>query len=341
MLQSDADFNLLKKISISDIHFLSLGEKLSFEKYLDGIRDKSGFDALFKKLSEISRDEISEIVGRRILRAAWNGESNLKKAVVSKKIIDSFMIKSVFYGDSGFPAMLSSSAGMSDPPYSIFYRGSLDCLSRQCVSVVGTRRANPSALKAAFDFARDACDDGSAVVSGLAFGIDIESHKGALASSKAATVAVLPGGIDTIVPSSHSKYAAKIIESGGAVMSEYIPGTPAEKFRFVQRNRIVAALSPATVVVQAPAGSGSMITAGLALGYNRDVFVHSAAFSGQSARLDELVQKQLLMDVRRGLKTKESVAGKIDNSPMAFVASGAKIISSYNEYKENLYLSRI
>lgn len=341
MLQNESDFNLLKKISVSDISFLSLDEKIAFEKYLDGIRDRSGFDDVFKKIREISRDEISEVVGRRITRASWNGEENLKKSVLSKKIIDGFMINSVFYGDSNFPAMLSKSTEMADPPYSIFYRGNLSVIERPCVSVVGTRRANVAALKAAFDFSKDACDDGETVVSGLAFGIDIESHKGALASKDSATVAVLPGGIDTIVPSSHAKYAAKIIERGGVVMSEYVPGTPAEKFRFVQRNRIVAALSPATVVVQAPAGSGSMITAGLALGYNRSVFIHEAAFNGQSAKLDEVVRNRLLEDVRLGVKTKKSVAGKIDNSPVAFVASGAEVVSSYNEYKEKLYVSRI
>ncbi|MBR4629204.1 MAG: DNA-protecting protein DprA [Treponema sp.] len=337
MLQTDADFNLLKKISVSNIHFLSLNEKINFERYLDSVADRGGYDALFEKIRTISKDEIFEIAGRKSTRAVWDGDENLKKARLAKKIIDSFGIKAVFYGESNFPTMLSKSTEVTDPPYSLFYRGNLDVLKRHCVSVVGTRRATFDALKAASDFSKSACDDGACVISGLAFGIDIESHKGAMSSSNPATVAVLPGGIDVIVPKSHAKYAAKILSTGGLLMSEYIPGTPAEKFRFVQRNRIVAALSPATVVIQAPAGSGSMITAGLALGYNREVFFHSANFSGQSAKLCEAVANQLLNDVRCGLKTKESVACKIDNSPLSFVSSGAKVISSYAEYKSNLY----
>lgn len=328
------DFNLLKKICISNITFLSIREKLIFEKYLDSISENQGFDSMLKKIELISKDEISEIVERKIPRASWNGTESIKTALLSKKIVEKFSIKSVFYGEKNYPVMLTEMAGVKDSPYSLFYRGNLDILKNPCISVVGTRRATLSARKAAFDFAKAACDDGKTIISGLAFGIDIEAHKGALESTNPATVAVLPSGIDTIVPSSHSKYAAKILEKNGLIVSEYIPGTPAEKFRFVQRNRIVAALSPSTLIVQAPAGSGSMITADLALGYNRNVVFHSVNFELQSLKLDEIVKNQLLKDVQNGIKSKNNVDFKIENSPKSYIESGAKIITSYIEYKK-------
>lgn len=337
-MQSNIDFYFLKKIFVSGIAFLSLEEKILVEKYIDSIFEKFGINETLEKLKLLSTKDLSSIIDRS-LRSKWNGLENLKTALKSKKIIESFQIKSVFYGEENFPAMLSKTqAGIKDPPYSLFYRGNLDSLKKRCVSIVGTRNANMNARKSAFDFSKDACDDDCTVISGLALGIDIESHKGALASKNSSTVAVLPGGIDVITPLSHTKYAAKIIEKNGLIMSEYLPGTPAEKFRFVQRNRIVAALSPATVVIQAPSGSGSMITASLALDYNREVFIHSANFDEQSKMLDDFKKKMLLKDVNDGKKTQKNVDLKINNSPINFVESGAKVISSYEEYKNALYI---
>ena len=333
----DSDYILLKKLAVSDISFLSLDEKIAFERHLDEIAGKGGFSSMVERISGIAKEEIFEIVGRKPSRANFDGGELLRKALLSKRIIENFRISSVFYGDGEFPAMLTKGSGMSDPPYSLFYRGNLGILGKNCVSVVGTRRATPTAKTAAFDFARDASDSGFSVISGLAFGIDIESHRGALASRTPSTAAVLPGGIDTIVPSAHSRYAAKILEGGGLLMSECLPGTPAEKFRFVQRNRIVAALSPATLVVQAPPGSGSMITAGLCLDYNRELFFHSVAFDEMSMRLDVATARELFSKARGSERAKISVRAKIDNTPAALVDSGARVAASFQEYRNLMY----
>ena len=105
-------------------------------------------------------------------------------------------------------------------------------------------------------------------------------------------------------------------------MSEYLPGTPSVQFRYIQRNRIVASLSPATVVIQAPMGSGAMITAGLALDYNREVFFHRECFSSEALAINQFSELQY---------TKKNT-----NTPQSFVDDGAAVIANFEEFKEVL-----
>lgn len=314
--QTSQYIELLARLIALDASFLTLREKIIFHKFLltddegNPFEDENSFMERFLSLTITS---ISLVVKRVFPRANWNSSDSLKKVRISQKIMEVQNIKSTCYLDSDFPAMLRE---MKDPPFMLFYRGNLEILNRRCVSVVGTRRAFPEALRAATDFSKAACDDGFCVISGLAFGIDAASHKGALLSQTPATCAVLPSGIDIITPHSHTRLAVKILESGGLIMSEYLPGTPSVQFRYVQRNRIVAALSSCTLVVQAQSGSGAMITADFALGYNREVFFHKECFTRE-------------------------VPGKIGSSeassPKTFVSDGAKVISDWADFKRGLY----
>ena len=309
----------IKRLMIADASFLTLSEKTLLQKNLDS----------FNNLAIMSKNELSTIINRNLTRVFWNGKELLKKAETASQLVTRLGIKWTFYGEADYPAMFTE---MKDPPYVIFYRGNLDCLKSECVSVVGTRRATYSARQASFNFARDAGDNGQTVVSGLAFGIDIESHKGALSSRNGKTAAVLPGGIDTIIPSAHTKIAVKIIENGGVILSEYTPGTPAVAFRFVQRDRLIAALSPATVVVQAPAGSGAMITANFALDYNRYVFFHAACFNEESKALDALNENKLKALAMQGKNGEQKARTKRSSSPARYVDDGAPVVEDYAEY---------
>ncbi|MBQ4379017.1 MAG: DNA-processing protein DprA [Treponema sp.] len=329
-----ADETLISKISFfsrlvaQDASFLTCREKCAFYNFLLKKKDGSSFEDFSefeKRLLSLTRDDISICVKRVLSRAKWTASESFKKAKTAQKLIEIQGIKSTCILDSDFPAMLTE---MKDPPFILFYRGNLEILKRRCVSVVGTRRASPQALSASTEFSKSACDNGWCVVSGLAFGIDAASHKGALVSKNPATCAVLPGGIDTIAPSSHTKLAAKILESGGLIMSEYLPGVPAVQFRFVERNRIVAALSSVTLVAQAPCGSGAMITAGLALDYNREVVFHRECFSEQAKKLNEFSQNELKKQILQG----KDVSYKLENSPQKYVDDGAKIISGYEDF---------
>lgn len=256
--------NLEFLVSIARISFLSLAEKINLLKNIDSA----------SSLALLSIDEISALCGRALRIKKWDGNRNYHESVREAKIIEAKKIGFALYTDALYPSLLRE---IPDAPFMLFYIGDISILSGKTVSVVGTRHVTPDGRAAAHDFAYDAVNNGVTVVSGLAFGADAAAHSGAVdayfdsienagnkcKSPSGKTAAVLPCGCDTVVPKSNAKLAHNILRSGGCILSEYVPGTETMPWRFVQRNRIIAALSPATVVVQAGNGSGALITAQL------------------------------------------------------------------------------
>jgi DNA processing protein len=169
--------------------------------------------------------------------------------------------------EARYPPLL---AQLHDPPQQLHVRGDLEVLSQPSVAVVGARSCSPYGAQVARDLARELAGAGVVVVSGLARGIDGEAHRGALEAG-GATVAVLGCGIDRDYPRSHAELAGRIRQCG-AVVSEYPPGVEPAPWRFPARNRIIAGLCLATVVVEARERSGALITADFALELGRDVF---------------------------------------------------------------------
>jgi DNA processing protein len=159
-----------------------------------------------------------------------------------------------------------------DPPPGLFVRGegALDLLERMAVGVVGSRACSGYGASVARSVARELAAAGLVVVSGLARGIDAEAHRGAL-DSNGSTIAVLGCGIDRDYPAAHAELARRIAATG-LIVSEYAPGVEPAPWRFPARNRIVAGLSAATVVVEARERSGALITADFALEEGREVF---------------------------------------------------------------------
>jgi DNA processing protein len=170
------------------------------------------------------------------------------------------------------PSFPRALAGIFDPPVGLFVRGDVDpsVLDLPAVAVVGARACSTYGRHVARLLGRELAAAGLVVVSGLARGIDGEAHRGAL-DAEGLTVAVLGCGIDRDYPASHADLARKIGERG-LIVSEYGPGVDPAPWRFPARNRIVAGLSQATVVVEARERSGALITADLALEEGRDVF---------------------------------------------------------------------
>ena len=168
-----------------------------------------------------------------------------------------------------FPPLLRA---IHDPPPGLFLRGDADAdlLQRAAVAVVGARSCSPYGAQVARMIGRDLGRAGLVVVSGLARGIDGEAHRSALESG-AVTVGVLGCGIDRDYPAAHRELAARI-RATGLTVSEYAPGVEPAPWRFPARNRIIAGLSAATVVVEARDRSGALITADLALEEGREVF---------------------------------------------------------------------
>ncbi len=188
---------------------------------------------------------------------------------------------------NGFPALL---AAIHDPPPLLFLRGEADAeiLERPAVAVVGARSCSSYGRSVARSLARELAGAGLVVVSGMARGIDSEAHRGALEAG-GTTVAVLGCGIDRDYPAAHSELARRICERG-LVVSEYEPGVEPAPWRFPARNRIIAGLCAATLLVEARERSGALITADFALEEGRDVLavpgeITSALSAGTNALL--------------------------------------------------------
>ena len=174
----------------------------------------------------------------------------------------------VTWEDPAFPAPL---AAIEDPPALLWLRGDRAVLDRPAVAIVGSRGASPYAVLAAGQLANDVSRHGVAVVSGLARGVDVAAHRGAL-SGPGSTVAVVGSGVDVNYPREHAALADRIAGAAGcAVVSELAPGTPPLPHHFPLRNRLISGLSRAVVVVEARAKSGSLITARHAAEQGRDV----------------------------------------------------------------------
>ena len=164
------------------------------------------------------------------------------------------------------PALLT----MPDPPPLLYIKGRLDLLHTRAVALVGSRSATPQGVEDARRFARELSAAGVTVVSGLALGIDAAAHRGGL-EGVGGTVAVIGTGADLVYPAAHHALARQITAQG-TIMSEWPLGTPARAANFPQRNRLIAGLVSAVVIVEAAMRSGSLITARLANEMGRDVF---------------------------------------------------------------------
>lgn len=172
------------------------------------------------------------------------------------------------YRDADYPEALKAEPYL---PLVLYQRGALDLNARPAVAVVGTRTPSDYGRRHAARFGAALAEAGVNVVSGLAYGIDAEAHTAALHAG-GATTAVLGHGIDRVYPAKHERLARQIAERGGALLTEFPRGTGPEAPNFPHRNRIIAGLARATVVIEAADTGGALITARLAFELNREVF---------------------------------------------------------------------
>jgi len=179
-----------------------------------------------------------------------------------------------------FPELLRQ---IHDPPRALFLRGAGDVnlLARPAVAIVGARACSPYGAQVARMLGRELAAAGLVVVSGLARGVDGEAHRGAL-EAEGLTVAVLGCGIDRDYPAAHAELGRRIRERG-LIVSEYEPGVEPAPWRFPARNRIIAGLAAATVIVEARERSGALITADFALEDGREVFAVPGEITGSLA----------------------------------------------------------
>ncbi len=170
--------------------------------------------------------------------------------------------------DPAYPVRL---AEIYDPPLVLFVRGRIQLEDEVCMAVVGTRHPTPYGVRMAEQFSRELAARGVCVVSGMALGVDGAAHRAALEVG-GRTIAVLGSGVDVVYPPQHAGLLDEIVNGGGAVISQFPMGAEPSRGSFPYRNRIISGMSHGTLVVEAPASSGALITARHAAEQGREVF---------------------------------------------------------------------
>ena len=223
------------------------------------------------------RKELPELVPGATdkLVAALDHADAFRRAEQEMLFAEKNQIQCITFYDERYPSRLRE---CEDAPLALFYRGNASLDALRVVAMVGTRHATAYGENLCSSFLRDLkdlCPD-VLVVSGLAYGVDIHAHRAALQYGFS-TVGVLAHGLDRIYPAAHRKTAIAMMDQGG-LLTEFMSGTNPDRQNFVKRNRIVAGMSDATVVVESAMKGGALITAELAEGYHRDCF----AFPGRA-----------------------------------------------------------
>jgi DNA processing protein len=215
--------------------------------------------SLLERIPGISRKIISEIYRPEVLQRA-------EKEVL---FIEKNKISPLFIKEENYPERFKECV---DSPVLLYYRGNADLNTEKIISIVGTRHASNYGKEITEKLVRDISKvyPETLIVSGLAYGIDIFSHKASL-KNNLKTVGVLAHGLDRIYPSEHRSTAIEMLGNGG-LLTDFMSGTNPDRQNFVKRNRIVAGISDCTIVVESAEKGGALITATIADSYNRDVF---------------------------------------------------------------------
>lgn len=204
--------------------------------------------------------------------ATLNFDEALKRAEEEMKYVEKNGIDVIWYKDARYPKRLTNCV---DAPILLYSKGNADLNARRVISIVGTRNATDYGKELTARLVEELAQYDVLVLSGLAYGIDVAAHKESL-KHQVTTVGVLGHGLDRLYPAANRSTAEKMLENGG-LLSEYPSQTLPDRENFPQRNRIVAGMADATVVIEASLKGGALITAEIANSYNRDVF----AFPGR------------------------------------------------------------
>ncbi len=238
------------------------------------------FKAKKKDLSLI--DGIGEIKAKQI-----KDFNQFKEAEEEIKFTEKHHIKCLFLTDDDYPKKLLH---CYDAPTLLYYRGNTNLNNSKIVSIIGTRNNTDYGKQVTEDLINELLPYNVLVVSGLAYGIDTVAHKACI-KNNLPTVGVLAHGLDTIYPAQHKTLAKEMLLNGG-LLTEFRKNTKPDRYNFPQRNRIVAGMADATVVVETDVKGGSMITAELAYNYNKDLFaIPGKIYDGKSSGCLKLIQQ--------------------------------------------------
>ncbi|MFZ4671371.1 MAG: DNA-processing protein DprA [Flavobacterium sp.] len=209
-----------------------------------------------------SIDGIGEILLKKL-----KDKSVFEKAAQELKFIENEKIEVLYYKDENYPDKLKHCI---DGPVLLFATGNFNFENRKLISIVGTRQITSYGTEFCKKLIEDLAIFNPIIISGFAYGVDIVAHQAAM-DTNLQTIGVLAHGLNQIYPKTHKKYVAKMEQNGG-FLTEFWSNSNPDKENFVRRNRIVAGMSEATIVIESAEKGGSLITANLANDYNRDVF---------------------------------------------------------------------
>ena len=241
-----------------------------------------------EEIFHAKRSFLEKIEGIGNIRAASIASfRDFSRAEQEIRFIEKFRITPLFIGDPGYPKRLLT---CYDSPVMLYYKGNADLNPVKTISVIGTRNHTEYGKQVTEKLIRDLADQSVLILSGLAFGIDAVAHKSAL-KNNLPTVAVLAHGLDQVYPPEHLSLARDIVKENGGLLTEFRSHSKPDKHNFPSRNRIVAGMSDAVIVIETGIKGGSMITAELGNGYNKDVFaVPGRATDTKSAGCNELIR---------------------------------------------------
>ena len=252
------------------LYFLGLGNKR-----LHQLHQNAGDDDFWSQALRLAKPEQRAQLNAWLGGAACPWQQQINSLKLWLQQADNHLL---LYGQGDYPPLLRE---ISDPPFVLFARGQLRCLSMAYLAVVGARQCTPLGRKTAQEFVHEISRDGLGIISGLALGIDTVAHRAAL-EAQAPTIAVLGNGIARVYPRANAQLAEEIAQAG-LLISEFPPDAPPRREHFPQRNRTISGIALATLVVEAGLRSGSLITARLASEQGREVFAIPGAINNPYA----------------------------------------------------------
>lgn len=249
------------RLSLLALHFISgLGDRL--------IKQVVSYSGSAENVFKIPKGKLMGIpgIGEVTAKAIIQGKP-FAKAEQELRKAEKESVALIFYTDRNYPSRLKS---IDDAPSILYTKGNIDFENPKAVAIVGTRQATAYGKERVEEIVRDLMPHNPLIVSGLAYGIDIHAHKQAVRHT-VPTIGIMGSGMDVIYPAAHKDTAKKMLEHGGLV-TENAFGTKPDAHNFPERNRIIAGLCDALIVVEAAERGGALITAEIANSYNKDVF---------------------------------------------------------------------
>ncbi|QQX77751.1 MULTISPECIES: DNA-processing protein DprA [Aequorivita] len=249
------------------------------------LRKMGAAEAIFKE----KKSNLAKIDGIGLLRLKdINLNKQLEEADEELQFIEQNNIQFCYFKDKDYPEKLKHCL---DGPILFFHSGNIDLAGKKIISIVGTRKITSYGNAFCENLIEEIAPLNPVIVSGLAYGVDICAHKAAI-DNKLQTIACLAHGLNQIYPKTHKKYIQEI-ESNGGLITEFWSSDAFDRNNFLKRNRIIAGLSEATIVIESAERGGSLVTADIANSYNREVFaVPGRATDNQSRGCNNLIKQQ-------------------------------------------------